>query len=383
MPRGPEAVAAMLGILKAGACYLPLDEKNPSVRIGNMLRIASCRHLIHWRDGLSRIDPQDQAVLVSHDYAALLDGVDTLAPMAEPATLQAAYVMFTSGSTGEPKGVVVPHRAILRLVCNSDFWQIEEGERVLQAGPLGFDASTLEIWGPLLNGGTVCFISDDELLSPGGLKRKLQRARVTQMWLTSSLCNLLADEAPATFAPLRRLYTGGEVLSAVHIGKIMAACPELEIFNGYGPTENTTFTTTHRIMAADLAGGAIPIGRPVANTRVHIVGESGLPVAVGEWGEICAAGDGLALGYIGRDELTRRAFVELPPPVSERVYRTGDIGRWRADGLIEFQGRRDGQIKLRGFRIELAEIENKLAGLPGVRQAAVLVAGSGADKRLR
>jgi len=316
------------------------------------------------------------------DFERLSTTSPTLLVPLRPEPMQAAYVMFTSGSTGEPKGVVVPHRAILRLVCNSDFWQIEPGERMLQAGPLGFDASTLEIWGPLLNGGTVCFITDDELLSPGGLKSKLLAERVTQMWLTSSLCNLLADEAPSSFASLRRLFTGGEALSSVHIAKILAACPDIEIFNGYGPTENTTFTTTHRVTVADLSEGPIPIGRPVANTRVHIVGEAGLPVAIGEWGEICAAGDGLALGYIGRDELTRRAFVELPFPVGERVYRTGDIGRWRADGLIEFQGRRDDQIKLRGFRIELAEIENKLASLPGVRQAAVIVVGSGVDKRL-
>ncbi|MBW7900226.1 MAG: amino acid adenylation domain-containing protein [Rhodocyclaceae bacterium] len=396
VPRGPAALVAVLGILKAGGCYLPLDDKNPPQRLRDMLRLAGCRRLIHDGASLARAGLADLADVACLDYGQLLaddDGTEADADAAhgtadgrESAVAgggeRPAYVMFTSGSTGEPKGVVVPHRGVLRLVCNSDFWQLFPGERVLQAAPLGFDASTLEIWGALLNGGTVCFIDDDRLLAAGGLRQRIEAGRVTQMWLTASLCGVLAEDDSAQFAPLRRLFTGGEALNPAVIGRIMAACPALEIFNGYGPTENTTFTTVHRIVAEDLASASIPIGRPIANTRVHIVDACGALAGIGEWGEICAAGDGLALGYAGREDLTRAAFVELPALPGERVYRTGDIGRWRADGAIEFAGRRDGQIKMRGYRIELAEIETALLRLPGVRQAAVVALGQGEARQL-
>lgn len=379
LPRGPAAVASMLGILKAGGCYLPIDDKNPPERVSKMLQVAGCRRVLLSRKHACNFGLQDLEVLFYEDL--LLSEVSNR-PKAPASGEQPAYVMFTSGSSGEPKGVVVPHRAILRLVVNSDFWEIALGERLLQAGPLGFDASTLEIWGALLNGATVCFISDDTLLSPGGLGKIIATQRITQMWLTASLCNLFADETPSVFAPLRRLLTGGEILSPGHIKKILAACPELAIFNGYGPTENTTFTTVHRITTADLQNGSIPIGKPIANSRVHILNDQGTLAKVGEWGEICAAGDGLAIGYINRQDLTAEVFVELPAPVSERVYRTGDIGRWRQDGRIEFLGRRDSQVKLRGYRIELSEIENALSRLDEVHQAAVVTVGEGESRSL-
>ncbi|HEX2958743.1 MAG TPA: condensation domain-containing protein, partial [Chitinispirillaceae bacterium] len=221
-------------------------------------------------------------------------------------------------------------------------------------------------------GGTLSFVSEEQLLSPGGLKQKIIKDRITMMWLTSSLCNIFADEDVEIFKPLRKLFTGGEALSPSHIKKIADACPELELYNGYGPTENTTFTTVHKISDNELDGSPIPIGRPISNTRVYIVNEHLQVVAPGEWGEICAAGDGLALKYIGRDDLTCESFVQLPAPVNERVYRTGDKGRWRNDGVVEFGGRIDGQVKIRGYRIEMSEIENRINLYPGIMGSAVL-----------
>ncbi len=382
MARGPEAMAVILGILKAGGCYLPIDANSPRARTRSMLQTAACRRVIHDRDGAALL-PDDPQLRGTPAEELFLAPRQPGPPPAAPRATDPAYIMFTSGSTGEPKGVVVPHRAVLRLVRNNGFLDFTPATRILQAGPLGFDASTLEIWGALANGGRLCCIADQALLSPGGLSAWIRDQGITVAWLTASLCNLLIDEEIALFAPLRVLLTGGEPLSAPHMARLMAAHPALTVLNGYGPTENTTFTTTHRLTPADAATGTIPIGRPIGNTRVHVVRDDGSPAAPGEWGELCAAGDGLALGYLGREELSRAAFVELPPPISERVYRTGDIGRWRADGVLEFQGRRDGQIKLRGYRIELAEIEAALSALAGGGQAAVVMTGAGENRRLR
>lgn len=372
MPRGPESVIIMAAIIRAGGCYLPIDNKNPGSRIKTMLKIAGCSTVITWKDGKNWFDSGDLNQFRFLDYDDLVKNDLESKEVLPTGGDMPAYILYTSGSSGEPKGVLVPHKAVLRLVINSDFWDLKAGERGLQAAPLGFDASTLEVWGTLLNGGTLSFISEDQLLSPGGLKQKLIKDRITMMWLTSSLCNIFADDDAELFSPLRKLFTGGEALSPGHIKKIAAACPNLEIYNGYGPTENTTFTTVHKISNSELDGSAIPIGRPVSNTRVYIVDDEFQVVAPGEWGEICAAGDGLALKYIGREDLTDEAFIRLPNPSNERVYRTGDRGRWRKDGVIEFGGRIDGQVKIRGYRIEMSEIENRINQFQGVMGSAVI-----------
>lgn len=372
MPRGPESIIVMAAIIQAGGCYLPIDSKNPGSRIKTMLNIAGCRTVITWQGGKNWFDSGDLNQFTFLDYDDLIkNDHESFNDVAEGGDMP-AYILYTSGSSGEPKGVLVPHKAVLRLVINSDFWDLKTGERCLQAAPLGFDASTLEVWGTLLNGGTLSFISDEQLLSPGGLKQKIIKDRITMMWLTSSLCNIFADDDAEMFRPLRKLFTGGEALSPGHIKKIAAACPQLELYNGYGPTENTTFTTVHKISNSELDGPAIPIGRPISNTRVYIVDENFEIVAPGEWGEICAAGDGLALKYIGREDLTNESFIRLPHVFNERVYRTGDKGRWRNDGVIEFGGRIDGQVKIRGYRIEMSEIENRINLFQGVMGSAVI-----------
>jgi amino acid adenylation domain-containing protein len=371
MERGPAAIVAILAILKAGGVYIPLDRGFPAALVRRLMDDAGATRIVADATGRARLAGLDAAFLAA-------DAADAPPPGPPPIDRRTggdvAYAMFTSGTTGEPKGVAVPHRAVARLAINADFLALGPDDAMAQGAPLGFDASTLEIWAPLHAGARLVVLADETLLDPAALERALPTRGVTAMWLTAGLFNRVADERPEAFRPLRHLLTGGEALSPPHVRKALDACPGLRLINGYGPTENTTFTATHAIARADADGDAIPIGRPIANTRVHILGVGDAPAPIGVWGELCAAGDGLAIGYLGRADLTARAFVEIG---GERCYRTGDVARWRDDGILEFAGRRDGQIKIRGHRVETAAVEAALARLPGVRDAAVLAAGNG------
>ncbi len=299
-----------------------------------------------------------------------LDAMD-VAPGPELAGPRAlAYVIYTSGTTGQPKGVLVEHRSILRLVLDTNYIRLGPSDRILMTGALSFDASTFEIWGALLNGGALCRPPERGVLDPAVMKALIREQGITTLWLTASLCHQLADADLTLFAGLKHLLAGGEKLSAPHFARIRAAHPGLTVINGYGPTENTTFTTCH-VIERDYPQD-IPIGRPIANTQVYLLdGRFGL-VPPGAAGEICAGGDGLARGYLNDPALTEEKFIAHPFRPGERLYRTGDLGRWREDGVVEFIGRRDLQVKIRGFRIELGEIETRLRQQEGVRAAAVL-----------
>jgi len=291
-----------------------------------------------------------------------------------------AYIIYTSGTSGRPKGVMVEHRAVLRLVLNTDYLQLGPVDLVLQTGSLAFDASSFEIWGPLLNGGGLCRPSDLAILDPVEVARLIKQHRVTTMFITTGLFNQYVDSGIDIFAELNNLLTGGERASVYHFNKVRQKYPDLALYHVYGPTENTTFTTWHRIDRT--YSSEVPIGRPIANTEVLILDESGLPVPVGVPGEICAAGDGVARGYMNDPELTRRKFTPHPWEPDRRIYRTGDVGLWRADGTIEFLGRLDNQVKIRGYRIELAEIEFHILRDPQVKEAVVVareVPGTGRE----
>jgi len=285
--------------------------------------------------------------------------------------------MFTSGSTGRPKGVAIPHRAIVRLVLNQDYVNLP-GETFLQFAPISFDASTLEIWGPLLNGARIA-IAPPGPLSLDQIAESIRYMAVTSMWLTSGLFNLMADEKINAFAPLRQLLAGGDVLSIPHVRKVMVAHPRLRLINGYGPTETTTFACCHTISAADLDLPSIPIGRPIANTTLRILDDNRSPVPPGAPGELYIGGDGLALGYWNQPALTAEKFVQLD---SEPFYRTGDRVCLLPTGVLQFLGRQDNQVKIRGYRIELGEIESVLSHQPGVDRCAVIPLGDGPDKLL-
>ncbi|MCP5051334.1 MAG: amino acid adenylation domain-containing protein [bacterium] len=304
-----------------------------------------------------------------------------------------AYIMYTSGSTGIPKGVMIEHQSVIRLVRNTNYLQINPRDRILATGPLSFDASTLEIWGSLLNGAALYLTHLDDIMSPVTLSRVLEQSGITIIWMTVGLFNQMADIDADLFKPLSTLLVGGDRLSPVHINKVRAACPLLRIINGYGPTENTTFTATYpvdRDFTTD-----IPIGKPIANTQVYILDKHFHPVPVGAVGELCIAGDGLARGYLNNPELTMERFIYKDFSHGRtrtntdnhggglyKVYKTGDMARWLPDGNIDFLGRRDHQVKIRGFRIELGEIEHRLSAHQGVKEAAVLVSENGGTKEL-
>jgi amino acid adenylation domain-containing protein len=281
-----------------------------------------------------------------------------------------AYIMYTSGTTGHPKGVMVPHRAILRLVLNTNYFEPVAAQRILQTGALSFDASTFEIWGALLNGGCLCHPPEHAILDAVDLKALIRKYGATAMWLTAGLFNQLVEVDPEVFERLRVLIIGGEKLSVYHVNRVKAALPHLSLINGYGPTENTTFTCFHRIV--EVQNHDIPIGSPISNTQVFILDSKRSLVPIGVAGEICAGGDGLARGYLNDPVTTAEKFVPHPIEPGNRLYRTGDWGRWRGDGTVEFLGRKDQQIKLHGYRIEPGEIEARLIEHPDVREAMVL-----------
>lgn len=360
---------AMLAVLRAGGAYVPLDPAYPAARLTMMCEDADVR-VAMTRTGLADRITGIPTILLDRP----IDDADADLPTPNPTDL--AYIMYTSGSTGRPKGVAVTHRNIVRLVRDTNYVHFGPGDVVAQAASLSFDGSTFEIWGALLNGGTLIGIPRDDVLSAPDLARQLRANKVDVMFLTTSLAKQLAMTAPQTFAPLRTLVFGGEQADNRMVARLLeAGGPEL--VNGYGPTETTTFAVTHTWEPGSPPPPAeerIPIGRPIANTTIYVLDKDHQPITPGRVGEIHIGGDGVARGYVNRPELTNERFV--PDPFGKpggMLYRTGDLGRYREDGVIECLGRIDRQVKLRGFRIEPGEIENCLHETGMVTQATVQV----------
>ena len=385
--RSLELVVGQLGILKAGGAYAPLDAASPPERLALMLEdtgtgvILTQRHLL----GLLPEEARTRAVCLDVDWTEIALRPDHN-PLSTTGPENLAYIIYTSGSTGRPKGVAVPHRGIVRLVHGQDYAPFEPGQRFLLLASPAFDAIVFELWGALLHG-AACVIFPDRWPDFTKLEQVIREQRVTCLWLTAGLFNQIIDHRPETLAFARHVLAGGEALSIKHIRRAQKLLPHVTITNGYGPTECTTFACTYRIgPAAEWDGGSIPIGRPINHTEAHIVDEKLAPVPIGEPGELLLGGAGLATGYYRRPELTAEKFIPNPfnSDPGSRLYRTGDRCRWRPDGLIEYLGRIDDQIKLRGFRIEPGEIEAALRKLPGVRDATVFARemATGAGKQL-
>ena len=374
LERSIGAVASIVAVVKSGAAYVPLDPGDPPGRMADVLRDAGVQVMLSRRKLAPRLAKLGVTVLNLEDLWAARD-VPALRSTPIPAE-SLAYVMFTSGTTGRPKGVCVTHRNVARLVCNPDYVELGADETLLQFAPLAFDASTLEIWGALLHGARLV-VYPDNVPTAAQLGQALEQHRISILWLTSGFFHQMVENAVKPLATVRQVLTGGDIVSAAHVRSLLAAKSGGVVVNGYGPTENTTFTCCHRMTSANPPADSVPIGRPIANTRVYILDAHGEPVPIGVAGELFAGGDGVARGYLGdADGSAAPGARFLPDPFSERpgatMYRTGDLARWRADGSVDFLGRRDRQVKVRGFRIELEEIENCLRGHASLRDAAVI-----------
>jgi amino acid adenylation domain-containing protein len=392
LPRGPDAIVCFLAILKAGGAYLPIDLRDPPDRISNLLNFAEAR-ILFTRSTLASSLPAS----IAQTAVCFIDEPFEAAESDLPACVSAsspAYILFTSGSTGVPKGVIVPHRAVSRLVFGLPVVHLDRSEIILHLAPLSFDASTLEIWGALLHGAKLV-MSGDDLPDFRLLGETILRHGITTTWLTSSLFNQIIDTSSEILRGLRQVLTGGEALSPSHIRKALDLLPGTRIVNGYGPTETTTFATLLQVPGNfDEASRAVPIGRPIAGTQVYVmsngsgstmgelteksqVRESYTPrlAPIGVPGELYIGGDGVALGYLNSPELTAERFAADPfaKLPGGRLYKTGDLVRWRPDGNLDFLGRIDDQVKIRGFRIEPGEIEAALEQHPSVNRTFVRI----------
>jgi aspartate racemase len=375
--RSIELVCGILAILKAGSAYVPLDTTYPADRIDWMIQDSGASMVL----AQQKLEPSLRNVAgirsIRLDEVHVAHPVDAPNPPKTAVATSLAYVMYTSGSTGRPKGVMVEHRSIVRLVTNTNFCELGPEQVFLQLAPVSFDASTFEIWGALLQGATLVIMPPQapSLLEIG---EQIQRDAVTTLWLTAGLFHLFVDQRLSDLAPLRQLLAGGDSLSAVHVRKVLDAFPHITLINGYGPTENTTFTCCHQMRNGDQIADSVSIGRPISNTFVYLLDENRKPVERGAVGEIFAGGDGVARGYLNAADLTAERFFldSFSSRADARMYRTGDMARWLPDGTLEFLGRRDHQVKILGHRIELGEIEAVLARHPAVLQNCVVVKSS-------
>lgn len=392
LERGAGLVVALLAVLKAGAGHAVLDPGLPVARLRDMVTDARLRTVLHGTDrgvaellgdGVRLVPVRDAA----HGGVPGAGGEEDAAGAAPPRGGRArpddiACVMFTSGSTGRPKGIAAPHHAITTTLTGQDYADFGPDAVWLQCAPVSWDGFVLELWGPLTNGGT-CVLHPGMRPDPLVMRRLVAEHGVTDLYLSGSLFNVIVDEYPEALIGVQRLTVGGEALSTRHVGEALHRFPELRLRNGYGPAEGMIFLTTHPVAAEETTGATLPIGRPLAAKRVHVLDARLRPVPDGTVGELYAAGAGLAHGYAGQPARTAERFVPDPyGPPGGRMYRTGDLVRRRADGTLEFAGRADDQVKIHGFRVEPGEVEAALARHPGVERVAVTARPAG-DGELR
>ncbi|WP_276373759.1 amino acid adenylation domain-containing protein [Archangium gephyra] len=383
LERSPSLFVSMLAALKAGGAYLPLDTSYPQERLALMLRDARPRLLLTSEALASSLPASDVPTVLLDSLS--LSSLPSSPPPSSTLPLHLAYAIYTSGSTGQPKGISIPHRAVVRLVRDTTYHSFSSDERIAQLSNASFDAATFEIWGALLNGGTLVGLPRDVILSPSSLAEQLASKRVSSLFLTTALFNQVAQHAPTAFSHLRSVLFGGERVDPSSVRKVLQHGPPQRLLHVYGPTENTTYSTWHLIEHLPEDASNVPIGIPLSNSTAYVLDASLQPVPVGVPGELYVGGEGLARGYLFQPALTAERFVPHPFSASpgERLYRTGDVVRQLPSGAIDFVGRADTQVKIRGFRIEPGEVEAVLLKHSSVRECVVLAReDSPGDRRL-
>ena len=381
LPRSIELVVAELAILKCGAAYVPLDENTPAARQAFFIDDSDARWLVTEKGRQVPARHRVGRVDLDEGWASSGEVSDLNEPISPG---EAAYLMYTSGSTGRPKGIVIPHRAVTTLVSANRFARFDSGERVAFLANPAFDPSTMEVWGPLLNGGQIIVIDQATLLVPERLQAVLEEADVTVLHMTAGLFGKYANVISDVFAQMHYLVLGGDIVDRRAVEHVMRSARPRHLVHTYGPTETTLWATSWEVEDVPTGTDRLPIGRAIGQTSVYVLDARGAPVPPGSVGEIHIAGAGIAHGYWNRPTLTAECF--LPDPfceqLGERMYKTGDLGRSRADGNIEFVGRNDSQVKIRGFRIEPGEVEARLLEHHAICEAVVVARGTGDDRSL-
>lgn len=365
--KNSQTIPLMLGILKAGAAYLPLDPKNPRDRQAYMLADSQCRIVLTTEETVANLDAS--LVMIVEISEGKLNGFSQENPDIPISSQQLAYLMYTSGTTGNPKGTMIEHRNVVRLVKNTHYLEFEK-VRIIQTGSIAFDASTFEIWGTLLNNGYLYLVETEVLMDGYLLEKIMKEEKIEVMFMTVTLFNQMVLTQLAIFDDLTCLFVGGEKVSEKHINILTKQNKQIQFINVYGPTESTAFALVYPIKQT--IPNDIPIGKPISNTTAYVFDGNRLS-GIGIPGELCLGGDGLARGYLNLDELTEEKFIVNPYEPSERLYRTGDLVKLNADHDIEYIGRLDNQVKLRGYRIELDEIKTAFLEIATVKEAEVIL----------
>ncbi|MGH9614443.1 MAG: non-ribosomal peptide synthetase, partial [Bryobacteraceae bacterium] len=381
LDRSIPMVVAMIASLKAGACYLQLDAGYPGERLRFMIEDAHPAVLITDSSHAHKLAAHGARFVALDTEQHCIDNENAENPAEAVKATDLAYIMYTSGSTGNPKGVEVVHRGIVRLVRNTTYVEFKTSDVVGQVANSSFDAITFEVWGALLNGSRLAIVPTEIVLSPERFSDTIRKQNISTMFLTASLFSVIVARKPDAFSTMRNLLVGGDAVPPEHARKVLQTAPPERLLNGYGPTECTTFALWHLIDDVPANATAIPVGRPLSNTRALILDNQLQPVPAGVPGMLYLGGDALARGYLNRPELTAERFVSDPFDRGGRLYKTGDLARYREDGVIEFLGRADHQIKFHGFRIELGEIEAALRQHPQVDDCVTVITDGAADER--